>query len=73
MDLYKYGTRTNENRMIGQSPLVEEPTLLLQHAGVLPNPSDLSISITELATGVLPAAALESFSRNSHLSLETLF
>ena len=31
------------------------------------------ISITELVTGVVPTAAVESFSRNSYLSLETLF
>ena len=40
-DLYECGTRTNENRMTGQSPLVAEPSLLLQHADMLLNPSDM--------------------------------
>lgn len=31
------------------------------------------ISLTQTLTGILPTAAVESFSRNSHLSSETFF
>lgn len=34
----------NEKRMMGQGPLVAEPSLLLQRADMLPNPSDVYLS-----------------------------
>lgn len=43
MDLYGCGTRMNEKRMMGQGPLVVEPSLLLQRADMLPNPSDVYV------------------------------